>query len=387
MVRLPPIVVDALIAVVIALPAFFQNRYGIYPLGTSVGYSLVLIAPLVLRRAMPVVSFTAVALLCLLQLGLIASPIWGDVALLVALPSISRYGPAWARWAGLAVGLLGAVIGPLQWLGGVDNLRKRADFYPMLVVVLAVIACWILGDLRRTRSIYVAELEQRNRSLAAERDRQAAIAAATERQRIAREMHDVVAHSLSVIVVQADGGRYAAERDPEAAKRVLETIAASARSALAEMRRLLGLLRAGEGMELMAPQPGVDDVPALVANVAATGLPVSLEVVGTSRGVDAGTGLTVYRLVQEGLTNTLKHGGPGAAADVRLEYGLRDLTVYVCDDGQGPAGWPGRDGTGQGLLGMRERVELHGGTLSVRARATGGFELKATIPLSRVEVA
>ncbi len=199
-------------------------------------------------------------------------------------------------------------------------------------------------------------------------------------------MHDVVAHSLSVIVVQADGGRYAAEKDPEAAKRTLETIAESSRSALAEMRRLLGLLRAGDGVEAMAPQPGVPDIHSLVDNVAASGLPVSLEVVGRPREVDGGTGLTIYRVVQEGLTNTMKHGGPEASATVRLEYGTHDLTVYVADDGSGPGGWPGRDSTGQGLRGMRERVELHGGNVLVRARPGGGFELKATLPLASAVV-
>ena len=380
--RIPAIVVDALIAFVIAIPALVQWQFGLYSLPYYLSYSLLLIAPLVFRRVMPELSFATIAILCFLQMRVISSPIWGDIALLVALSSVARYGATWARWGGLVVGLIGAVIGPLQWMHGIDNIKQRSDLYPMLAAVLAVVTCWILGDLRRTRTNYVLELEERNRRLAAERDQQAVIAAAAERQRIAREMHDVVAHSLSVIVVQADGGRYAADQDPEAAKRTLETIAASSRSALAEMRRLLGLLREGEGAEGMTPQPGVPDINALVDNVTASGLPVSLEVVGRPREVDGGTGLTIYRVVQEGLTNTMKHGGPDASATVRLEYGAQDLTVYVADDGRGPAGWPGRDATGQGLRGMRERVELHGGNVLVRARPGGGFELKATVPLA-----
>lgn len=380
-VRIPAIVVDALIALVIAIPALVQWQFGLNSLPYYLSYSLLLIAPLVIRRVLPELSFATVAVLCLLQLRAISSPIWGDIALLVALSSVARYGVTWARWGGLAVGLLGAVVGPLQWMHGIDNIKQRSDLYPMLAAGLAVVTCWILGDLRRTRSIYVAELEERNRRLAAERDQQAVIAAAAERQRIAREMHDVVAHSLSVIVVQADGGRYAAEQDPDAAKRVLETIAASSRSALAEMRRLLGLLREDDGSGGLAPQPGVPDIDALVDNVSASGLPVTLEVCGRPRTIDGGTGLTVYRVVQEGLTNTMKHAGSTASASVRLEYGDQDLTVYVADDGSGPTGWPGRDGTGQGLRGMRERVELHGGTVLVRGRPGGGFELKATVPL------
>ncbi len=245
--RLPPIVVDGLIAFALAIPAFVQLQLGVYPLGYYLPYNLALIAPLVLRRVMPVVSFTAISLVCLLQLRVIDHPIWGDFAFLVALASIARYGPTWARWGGLVVGLVGAVAGPLQWVGGIGNIHHRRDLYPIVVALLVVLASWVLGDLRRTRSQYVAELEELNRRLAAERDQQALIAAAAERQRIAREMHDVVAHTLSVIVVQADGGRYAADQDPAAAKRVLETIAVSSRSALTEMRRLLGLLRAEDG--------------------------------------------------------------------------------------------------------------------------------------------
>jgi signal transduction histidine kinase len=381
-VRIPALVVDALIAVVIAIPALVQWQFGLYSLPNYLSYSLLLIAPLVVRRVLPELSFGTVAVLCLFQMRVISSPIWGDIALLVALSSVARYGATWARWGGLVVGLVGAVIGPLQWVHGIDNIRQRSDLYPMLTAVLAVVVCWILGDLRRTRADYVAELEARNRRLAAERDQQAVIAAAAERQRIAREMHDVVAHSLSVIVVQADGGRYAADQDPAAAKRTLETIAASSRNALGEMRRLLGLLREDDDVEAMAPQPGLSDIDALVDNVTASGLPVSLEVVGQPRLVDGGTGLTVYRVVQEGLTNTMKHGGPQASARVRLEYGVHDLTVYVADDGRGPSGWPGRDAAGQGLRGMRERVELHGGNVRVSARPGGGFELKATVPLT-----
>lgn len=381
-VRVPAIVVDALIAFVIAIPALVQWHFGLYSLPYYLSYSLLLIAPLVVRRVFPVWSFAAVALLCLLQLGVISSPIWGDIAILVSVSSVARYGVTWARWSGLVVGLVGAVVGPLQWLGGISSIHQRNDLYPMLAAVLAVVTCWVLGDLRRTRSNYVAQLEERNRSLAAERDQQAVIAAAAERQRIAREMHDVVAHTLSVIVVQADGGRYAADQDPDTAKRALETIAASSRSALGEMRRLLGLLRDGDGSEGMAPQPGVPDIHALVDNVSSSGFPVTFEVVGDPREVDGGTGLTIYRVVQEGLTNTMKHAGPRASANVRLQYGPQDLTVSVRDDGSGPSGWPGRNGSGQGLRGMRERVELHGGTVQVRARPTGGFELMATVPLA-----
>lgn len=380
-VRVPPLVLDVLLAVLLMVPAFVQWQVGAYPLASAVSYSILLIAPLAIRRILPVLSFSMVVALCALQLQVLQRPVWGDVAILVSLESVARYGPTWARWAALPIGLAGAFLGPSQWIGGFQSLQHRRELYPLLLALVGVVACWILGDLRRTRAQYVRELEERTRRLAVERDQQAVIAAAAERQRIAREMHDVVAHTLSVIVVQADGGRYAAERDPAAAKQVLETIAGSARDALAEMRRLLGLLRSGDE-ESLAPQPDVDDVVRLVERVDASGMAVRLDVVGRPRAIDKGTGLTVYRIVQEGLTNTMKHAGLGASATVRLEYGPHDLTVCVADDGAGPTGWPGRDGAGQGLVGMRERVELHGGRLAVRARPEGGFELRAVVPLT-----
>lgn len=390
-VRLPVVVVDTLTAamfavLVVVLPAFLQRQLGVYPLASDGAYSLALVAPLAIRRVFPVSSFALVSALCLLQLWVIPRPMWSDVAFLVSLASIARYGPAWARWSGLAVGLVGAVVGPLNWLGGLDSIHRRQDLYPMVIVLFAVLSAWILGDLRRTRANYVAELEARNARLALERDQQAEIAAAAERQRIAREMHDVVAHSLSVVVVQADGARYIADQDPGAAKRALETIAASARVALSDMRRLLGLLREEGRPDGWAPQPGVHDVAALVNGVRSSGLQVGLDVHGDPGRVDPAAGLTIYRIVQEGLTNAIRHAGPGATVAVCIRYSSERALVVVSDDGVGPTGWPGKDGAGRGLLGMRERVELHGGAFRTRARPEGGFEVEAELPLSHVEV-
>jgi signal transduction histidine kinase len=391
LVRLPVVVVDTVTAglfavVVVVLPAFLQRQIGVYPLASDGLFSLALVAPLAIRRALPVASFALVSGLCWLQLWVIPRPMWSDLAFLVALASVTRYAPTWARWSGLGVGMIGAVVGPLDWLGGLDSIHHREDLYPMYIALFAVLSAWILGDLRRTRADYVAELEARNERLAVERDQQAVLAAAAERQRIAREMHDVVAHSLSVVVVQADGGRYLADRDPESAKRALDTIAASARSALGDMRRLLGLLREDGHGGVWSPQPGADDVAQLVDGVRSSGLEVTLEIEGDSKPDDATTGLTIYRIVQEGLTNAIKHAGPGARVSVRIRYADGRAHVVVSDDGSGPSGWPGRDGSGRGLIGMRERVELHGGTLHTRVRPGGGFELDADLPLSHVEV-
>jgi signal transduction histidine kinase len=204
-----------------------------------------------------------------------------------------------------------------------------------------------------------------------------------ERARIAREMHDVVAHSLSVIVSQAQGGAYVAGSQPERAARALETIAETGREALADMRGLLGVLRADPDAAAPAPedpQPGLADLPELVARVRAAGLPVELTETGTPRRLGAATGLAAYRLVQESLTNTLKHGGPAARAEVRLQWTDEELAVTVTDDGDGPAS---TGAGGQGLVGMRERAAVVGGRAEAGPRPGGGFAVTARFPAAR----
>ena len=213
--------------------------------------------------------------------------------------------------------------------------------------------------------------------LAAERDQQATIAAAAERARIARELHDVVAHSLSVVIAQADGGRYAADQDPSAATAALHTIAATAREAQAEMRRALGILSEQPGAPLQ-PQPGLDDLASLVARTREAGLAVELDEDGPRRPLAPGAGVTLYRVAQEALTNVLKHAGPGAKASVALRWEPDQVTLVVRDDGRGAAA--ADDGRGRGLVGMRERVEPRGGSLSAGPHPDGGFEVRAAIP-------
>jgi signal transduction histidine kinase len=382
--RPPAWAVDVAIVFALAIPALIQVPF----VGGYERFSVVLLLPLLIRRTWPVASFMAFSALCALQLRLVDYPVWGDVGLFVALASIARYGPRWARWAGLAVGLAAAVLGPGRWTNAFSPrpFGTIEDLYPVLLAAAVVVASWIYGDLRRTRANYVAELEERAVRLAVERDQQAVIAAAAERQRIAREMHDVVAHSLSVIVVQADGGRFAAGQDPAAALRSLETIASTGREAMSEMRRLLGLLRSGDVVGSVAPQPGTADLDELVATVAGSGMHVTLSIEGSPAYIDQGTGLTVFRIVQEGLTNSIKHAGPNAKARVRVNYGTDKVVVDVVDDGRGAGADRGNDdgsasnGSGHGLIGMRERVELHGGSLVARPAPGGGFEVRATLP-------
>jgi signal transduction histidine kinase len=205
------------------------------------------------------------------------------------------------------------------------------------------------------------------------------LAATAERARIARELHDVVAHSLSVVVAQADGGRYAGKADPEAALGALDAIAATGRQALTDMRSLLGVLREGGGEEY-APQPDVASIPALVDDVRASGLDIDLIEEGEPRPLPAGPQLAAYRIVQETLTNVLKHAGPAGRAWVRLQWRPEALELSVLDDGRGAAALVDGDGSGQGVRGMAERARLHGGRLEAGPRAGGGFGVHAALP-------
>lgn len=245
-----------------------------------------------------------------------------------------------------------------------------------VAVVAAAAAAWFALAARRART---AEAQARER-LAAETAAQRELAAADERARIAREMHDVVAHTLSVVVAQADGGRFVAQSDPDAAERTLATIGEVSRTALAEMRSLLGVLRASDGTAAMAPQPSLEDIPRLVAEAREQGMDVSLVTTGTPHPLPIGAGLAAHRIVQEGLTNVRRHGGPGVRAFVQLAWQPNGLSVQVADDGRGAAVVD--DGTGHGIIGMRERVAQFGGTLTAGPRAGGGFVVHAHLPIS-----
>lgn len=337
----------------------------------------VIIAPLVLRRRAPVVSFTAISLMMLAQVLVTDTALYGDVALLFGLYAIAAYGPAWAVWGGLATGLLAAVVATVDWLGDFNDARS----YVFSLASLATIAfaSWLLGYLARTRRAYVATLEDRAAQLERDAAQQAQIATAAERARIAREMHDVVAHSLSVMVVQADGALYASRRRPEQAVETLRTISATGRSSLAEMRKLLGLLRDDAADAALAPVPGAGDLADLVAQLRGSGLPVDLDVTGDLSLLDVATGLTTYRIVQEALTNTLKHAGPDVSASVGVHVTTDTVRIRVDDDGRGSSAVD--DGRGHGIVGIRERIAVHEGEVTAGPRPGGGFRVTAVVPL------
>ena len=241
---------------------------------------------------------------------------------------------------------------------------------------LAFAIAWLVGrDLRRRRQ-RVVDLEDRAVRLEREREEQALLAVVEERGRIARELHDVIAHGVSVIVVQAQAGPHLVG-DPQRVVGVFRAIESSGRDALVELRRLLGILRSGDEQLAIGPQPGLGSLESLVEQVRASGLPVELRIEGEPVHLPAGIDLSAYRIVQEALTNVVKHAGD-AAAEVVIRYRARALELDVIDDGHGrPAS---RNGTGHGLIGMRERVALYGGTLEAGSRDGGGYAVRARLP-------
>ena len=259
-----------------------------------------------------------------------------------------------------------------------SEARSSADFYfPALIVLL----CWTGGRTVRLRARHAAELHEAAALAADQREREAQQAVAGERRRIAREMHDVVAHSISIMVVQAGGARRILATDPERAERAAARIRHAGSDALAEMDILLGVLESVPGREPAATLDALDD---LVARTREAGLPVTLEVRGTRRPLPAGAEQAVYRVVQEALTNAIKHAG-GATTQVELTWGEDALELRVADAGDGGPG-PELAGAGHGLIGMRERIRVHGGELEAGPRPDGGFEVVARLPLERETV-
>jgi signal transduction histidine kinase len=230
-----------------------------------------------------------------------------------------------------------------------------------------------------TRRAYLAELRDRAQRLERERDQNSALAAAVERARIAREMHDSVAHHLTMIVALSDGALAAVTRTPALAADAIRDVSSTAREALAETRRLLGVLRDDSGQELRQPLPGLADLDDLLGRVRAAGLPVRYERSGVSPDLPPGIQLAVFRLVQEALTNTMKHAGPSASAAVRLQLTPGEVRVEVDDDGTGHAGEPGAPGGG--LTGMRERISAFGGELECGPRDPRGWRVAARLHL------
>ena len=377
--RRHPRLLDAALAVIlVAIGAGVLARRSSWPVLWL--FTAAMVIPVVFRRQYPAVAFAVAAVAGAVQVVVTSRPIFADAAILVLLYTVAAYRPRRMSLAVLAVCFAGALAAITRWapprIFHSPYLTAEVLVYFTVLVALA----WVLGDSMQYRRGHLQALEERAVRLERERDAQAQIAAAAERARIAREMHDVVAHNVSVMVVQADGAAFALDTEPEQARAALGAISRTGRQALAEMRRLLGVLRTGDVPAELAPQPGVSQVGDLLEQARAAGLPVTCTVDGAPRDLPGGADLAAYRVVQEALTNTRKHGGPGACAHAMLRYRPDGLEVSVTDDGRGAAAPP--DPGGHGLAGMRERVEIYGGTVRAGPRPGGGYQVQATLPFA-----
>ena len=381
-----PFLVDAALAVLLFFLVVTSGLGSDDSTSVVLVLSLALIAPLAWRRRATVPAAIAVTVAGLVELVVLSQFLLANVAAPAMVYALAAYAPAVWRRAGLVVGLVGALLAADRYFGNVylgvgsGYASLQGTVISAAAIAVLVLACWAMGSVKRGRLLREQGLRERAELLEVERDQEMALAASAERARIAREMHDVVAHSLSVVIAQADGGRYAGRTDPGAAIGALEQIAATGRTALTDMRSLLGVLRE-DGAQEFAPQPDVAAITDLVADVQRSGLDVDLISEGTPVELAAGTQLAAYRITQESLTNVLKHAGPASRAWVRLHWREDALELSVLDDGRGAAAVRETgDGGGHGVLGMRERAALHGGRVDAGPRHGGGFGVHAVLP-------
>ncbi|WP_424190328.1 sensor histidine kinase [Actinokineospora sp. G85] len=345
-----------------------------------------LLAPLVVRRRYPVQAAYLILAAGFVQLvthGPLGEEQAGrtrlaDLALALALYTLVAY-------VGRKQAALYAVwltIGTVAWVFPRVAVTEAVLLFSVIAIVFAL--HWALGEFAGARRAYHVEVERRLDLLETERDQQARIAVAEERARIARELHDVVAHAVSVIVVQADGAAYAVRSQPELAEKALETISGTGREALTELRRLLGVLRSENSETERVPQPGTRSLSELADRVRATGVPVRLDLSGELDSLPAGIGLGIYRIVQEALTNTIKHAGVGAKVKVSVLRVGDHVELDVVDRGPGRAVVPGlTSGGGNGLIGMRERASVFGGSLNAGPLPEGGgWQVRAVLPVA-----
>ncbi len=328
-------------------------------------------ALLVGRRWRPLACLTAMVVVSVVEFALVGSPEGFSVALapVIATYTVANQLDRRRSWLGLVL----TVALHVAWTALDPMTGSFGEQVSALVWMSPAVIAWLLGALVRGARL---NAEQRRIN----REQRASHAVAEERSRIARELHDVIGHSVSVMTVQASAVRRRLRADQVVEREALETVETVGRSALSEMRRMVGVLRQEGDSPELEPPPGLSQLGRLVEQFRGSGLPVSLTVTGPSRELAPGLDLTAYRLVQEGLTNSLRHAHRPHGAEVVVSYEDDRLEVSVCDDGQAtPDG--GRQEGGTGLLGMRERVAVYGGSLVARTRPEGGFELVATLPL------
>ena len=366
-------VLAVLVAMASAVPA---AQHGSAHPGSAVVVVAVLAAlPLAARRRWPVPVFSVVLALS------VATALWDSfrsvngLALLIALYTVASLRPLREALASTAA-LFALIASVAFWQAG------GTFWYDGIFVCGLFVAALGLGLYSATRRAYLAELTDRADRLERDRDQQVALAAAAERARIAREMHDIVAHNLTVMVTLGEAAAAVPGVPPRSAE-IMREVSTVGRGALADTRRLLGVLRqdsAAPAAGELRPVPGLAQLDELVGQVRSAGLDTALEISGRVPDLSEGIQLTVYRLIQEALTNTLKHAGPGARANVRLHFRPGELRVDIRDDGTGNESTPGR-GSGSGLLGMRERVRAFGGDVEAGPLKPHGWQVSARLDL------
>jgi signal transduction histidine kinase len=349
-----------------------------------------MIAPVVVRRRWPLTAFAlqvaawTLAALLSNRLGITVGAV---AALLVVAYSAGAYSAhRAASLATVAVGSLLLDVGPAvvspERFWRFLNPTSESNLLTVVLTTLLLVTAWLSGNAMRARRRHVAELEDRAVRMQRERESSLRAALAEERAHIARELHDVVAHGVSVMIIQAEAARRLLTCSPARAAEALQTVSMTGSDALGELQHLLRVLDAGDGQAELEPAPTLSTLERLLARMRSTGVEVELHRAGRPRPLPRGLELTAYRVVQEALTNVLKHGG-GARAEVHLDYGPDCLRVEVVDDGHAAPLAVGE--RGRGLLGMRERMAAYGGELETGPRPEGGYAVRAWLPLGERE--
>jgi signal transduction histidine kinase len=348
-------------------------------------FDVLLVLPLLWRRRHPVIVFLVISAMALVQWSL-GVQVGADLALLISLYAVGAYEPRrWLIGGSAAIAQIGVILAAARWAPPGHGLNTT------ILLTGTVTAAWVLGVYVRTRRAYLSSVLERAATAERERDQQALIATASERARISREMHDIVAHSLSVIIALSDGAAIATTRTPEAARTAMLQSSALGRQALGEIRRLLGNLNEipddSTGVEDLAPQPGVADLDELINQVRSAGPAVDLVIIGRPPELAPGAELTIYRLIQEALTNVLKHAPSATRVVVTLRYGAtrldleieNDDPLAVADVSAVPA--PEASNGGHGLAGMSERAAAFAGTVEAGRGSNGGWRVKTHLEL------
>jgi signal transduction histidine kinase len=366
LVRTHPLATDAVAAAVLLAMSTVWLAGSAYAGPRATVVQTVLVAAVVARRAWPSGIFL---LVCAVAFGqwLLGFPLLGDAALLVALYTVAAHESRIRTLLAAALLEAGAVMATLKWEPAGTTPRS------LLFLSATVVAALFAGLAAASGSRYLAWMDERARRLAVERDQQAAIAAAAERTRIARELHDIVSHSLSVVITLADAAAVVSASGP--GREAMTEASEAGRRALSDLRAMLGVLRTDDPPSGTAPLPGMNQLGALIERVGATGLAVQLDIEGAAFPLGAAAELTVYRIVQEALTNTIRHARAGHARVV-IRYDAPRVSLCVTDDGT--AAGPGRR-PGHGISGMRERAALHGGDVSAGPAPGGGWAVSAVL--------